>query len=127
MSTAVRPTETICLHAPMLDNANRYITKLEADLKSARARGDNALRQLNLAVSAPKVIASFVVDGMVTTVLSTGAVRQLQTVAIDSATESGYRLEWVELPPVSTTPAAIVADAMANEPRGLVTLVEARG
>lgn len=112
LSLPARPIEQETLvssaHVHDLMAENR---QLRLDLVSANAARDNLFKQLNYAVAAGKVKDTLLVDGMLTVVLSTGRVQQLQQRAIDAPRESGYRAVWVELPAVPGTAAAHLADA----------------
>jgi hypothetical protein len=85
--------------------------ELRESLKSANASRDNLFKQLNYAVSAAKIVDTLLVGGALTVVTSTGKVQQLQTEAIVSPTEAGYRARWVDLTPVPGTAAALLSAA----------------
>lgn len=123
MSAAARPIEVETLvpaaHVHDLIAENR---KLRLNLTSANAARDNLFKQLNYAVAAGKVKDTFLVDGMLTTVSTTGRVMQLQTKAIDTATEAGYRAEWVEIAPVPNTAAAYLAASKDEDRRDALAL-----
>jgi hypothetical protein len=118
MTAAARPIEAATLvPSNHVHDLIRDKSELERDLKSARARNATLLKQLNLAVSAGKVQDTLVVDGLLTTVLTTGRVLQLQTKSIESRTEAGYRAEWVEIAPIPGTAAAYLAASKEEDAR----------
>jgi hypothetical protein len=110
MSAATRPLPRPIEEETLVSSAHvhdliRDKSDLERDLREARALNTNLMKQLNLAVAAGKVKDSFMVDGMLTVVLTTGRVQQLQTKCIATEHETSYRSIWVDLPAVPGTAA----------------------
>lgn len=97
------------------------IMELARDKKSLETRCAALEAALNRIVAVDETITYLVVGEGKHAVLhscsSTGAVKQLTTVCVTRAGESGYEQAWRDAPAVPTSPAAIVADVLsASEP-----------
>lgn len=87
--------------------------QLLRDYKSLSARCASLTAALNRIVSVDETITYLVVDNVLHSCSSTGAVKQLKTVTVERDGESGYEMAWVDAPSRPDSPAAIVAAATA--------------
>jgi hypothetical protein len=118
MSTAARMTPvistppTIPVLVARIAGLLEERRQLERDLTSQRIRTRAMERALIESHDAPKVVGMESVGGVLTVVLSNGAERQYRAVAICTETETIYRHDWVDIAPVPSTPAGIIAAAL---------------
>lgn len=110
MTTALRSIDCTAPVPTVPDAA-----QLQRDLTSARTRAATLRRELVRMVAAPTVVSANVVDGMITLVLSTGAVLQRRPHVVDTAEECSFGFRWVEIEPAPGTKAAVAADAFADD------------
>lgn len=112
LRTAAVPSD-----AATIAELERRIATLEHDLASARVRNRTLRNSLEkLLDDAPEVVTDVVlVDGMVTAFLSNGRIEQRTPRAQYSTTDTRFFHEWVNLPPVPGTAAAIILDALAED------------
>lgn len=112
MSTAARMTPVTS--TPTIPVLVARIAELRRDVTSATVRGDNALKHLKLVVAAPRIVNVLPgpdreFDRIVH--LSNGAVLEHRW--------RDERWQYVHGAPVPGTPAAIAADALADEATGV--------
>lgn len=105
MHPATRQSDTQRLQARIGD--------LARDKKSLETRCVALEGALQRIVSVDETIAYLVVDNVLHSCSSTGAVKQLKTVTVEREGQSGYEMAWVDAPSRPDSPAAIVAAATA--------------
>lgn len=114
MSTAARMTSppTIPVLVARIGDIAREKLELERDLTSQRVRTHALERALMESHDAPKVVGMETVGGVLTVVLSDGKARQYRSLGTFDETQTRYKYAWIDIEPVPSTPAAIIAAAL---------------